>query len=868
MKTTTKENLAISTAIFISFLLFLITWHQDGGAWLWGLYSEVDGQLAAWDSKYLLLWSHPFDMSVLNPFQGMGSLFMPMNPWWNPGALALGLSQSNSFNILASYSIYWVEIFFATYYLAKISGLNKVESILAAELLVFIFFPPFAAYFKSIPYFSLAPANAHWMSLMIIITISSIKLGGGDYLQNCFWALLLTVSSFMLMMSAGAYFIPFLPVYILYIASFMFKEHSQKQLLWKITIFFLIVGCLWLLKANRYYKDTFDYISAAVEPPKDFAFAVPVSLENKYFFISSLLGSVVALFSQKKKHRNIALSFLIIFFMPETIIFLLEQQIITGEKISKINSLYYLWAALPLFCIFSVILTSFTWRLLASKSRVFIRSLVKLRHCEECFLRRSNPENSPGSPRLSASQPRDDDFALPSSKILLSLTLIPMLATFIWFHAIAKNRVHLKYPEETPIVAYLKNQIGLNPGDTFKGTTISYFASKNSPLRPFMHSNFSNTHSPNDYIATREFLYSRYKNRHMFSDLWNYNIPTLEEYGHLISLPTFIFFQNVLAKRTDIFDRHFLNVYNLNLKALRALGARYIISDALLDDKNLTLVLTQNPPAATSGPNHYPNYKVVDHAIKLFDQLKNTHSKPILGSSFRKEYLDILNTTHPLQHDAMNKITGYFNTAVICAVGEKNKDSIWTISNLEKIKFFFLGFLISEIPTPPLYLYEIKHANLANYSPTHLIQMTTTADAIFQQISKPDFLFDNSVVVQESISASIAKNLVKAKNTELRFERNNVQISAESNGWSLLLLPLQYSHCLIMNENKKESLSSQPRPKLVRANLIQSALLFNKKLDVRLDFKYGIGKNVACRQKDIQDMQSLSLIAAKSENYD
>ena len=114
-----KENKILNISIIILFCIFFFTWTKHGGAWVYGLYSEVDGQLSAWLSKYLFLWASPFDMTSINPFQGMGSIINPINSWWNPGAFPLILPFSEKINYSLSYSIYWLEIFCAIYFLAE-----------------------------------------------------------------------------------------------------------------------------------------------------------------------------------------------------------------------------------------------------------------------------------------------------------------------------------------------------------------------------------------------------------------------------------------------------------------------------------------------------------------------------------------------------------------------------------------------------------------------------------------------------------------------------------------------------------------------------------------------------------------------------
>jgi hypothetical protein len=123
-------------------------------------------------------------------------------------------------------------------------------------------------------------------------------------------------------------------------------------------------------------------------------------------------------------------------------------------------------------------------------------------------------------------------------------------------------------------------------------------------------------------------------------------------------------------------------------------------------------------------------------------------------------------------------------------------------------------------------------------------------------MKQPDFSFEKSILIQDDLPTQVTKHLVRAISSELRFEKNAVRIKATSGGWSVVLLPLQYSSCYRLIEMNPAA-AGNLAPRMLRANLIQGALLFNKKVDVQLNFDFGIGKNIHCRGNDIQDMKDL-----------
>lgn len=745
-----------TTAKFIGslsllYIIYLLGWINNTSSHMYGLYSDVDGQLAAWYSKALFLWSTPFSMSTLNPFQGMVSLFLPNSSWWNPGALVLSLPFTTLTNYIISYSIYWLEIYFSTYLLARTLGLTKLESVFVPQVFLLFLFPILSGMFWSVNFLSLAPFNAHIFALVNIMVVLYVKLGEKGASFNISLIFLLIASGFILVMSAPVTLITYIPVYGLFCLVLTFNHQTRRTIVWKIATLLVLAGIFLALGAPEYYKSTSEYSASSLEAAKGFSFSLP-AIWQKYdicqntkmnllctkgriyiFHIPAFLGGILCLFWRQRKYQWLAGCFCLIAVIPEILVYLFANGVIKGV-ITQINPVYYLWSAYPLYSIFFVLLGSF----LGGK-------LIKIKDWHIANF-----------PTHTVSRILQSYKDLPSKiKSWMPYAVIPGLAACVWFGVLAKHRAPLMEPLKTPIVAFLQTQIGVKSGDVFRGSTASYFASKNSPLRKVFAVNTIEDHYNWDhYIQGREYLKKYYGNRHMFSDLWNYDIPTIEEYGQWVSVPMFRFFQKLLASQGDGFFRSFLNVYKLEVKILRALGVHYVIADTVLKEAGLLLVMEQK---------------------KLY--------------------------------------------------------------------------------TPTLYLYKLENPNLASFSPTQTIVLKSAED-IFARIKTSEFLFEQSCIIQESLPYPLAS----AKNTEMRFERNIIKIKAESDGWSILLLPVQYSHCLQIVSDLLNSNPLEKDTRLIRANLIHSGLLFHGKIDVKLRFEFGIGKNTTCRREDINDLKALGLI--------
>ena len=90
------------------------------------------------------------------------------------------------------------------------------------------------------------------------------------------------------------------------------------------------------------------------------------------------------------------------------------------------------------------------------------------------------------------------------------------------------------------------------------------------------------------------------------------------------------------------------------------------------------------------------------------------------------------------------------------------------------------------------------------------------------------------------------KDLVAMRHGSLSFDRNEFRFQGESDGWSLALLPLQFSHCW------SQTGKADPDVQLLRANYLLTGLLFKGTVDVRYKFDFGPWRS-QCRITDAED---------------
>jgi hypothetical protein len=149
-------------------------------------------------------------------------------------------------------------------------------------------------------------------------------------------------------------------------------------------------------------------------------------------------------------------------------------------------------------------------------------------------------------------------------------------------------------------------------------------------------------------------------------------------------------------------------------------------------------------------------------------------------------------------------------------------------------------------------LYELKNANLGSLSPTKVVTAQSYDDAVSDLRQFPDA----AILLG---STSLPADLVSAHQARLTIIKGGYHITAESAGTSLLVLPVQFSHCW--------ELVGAPEGKagLFRANIVQTGIYFQGKIDADLRFGFGVTDS-SCRKRDGSDMRKY-FSASRSKMY-
>jgi hypothetical protein len=154
--------------------------------------------------------------------------------------------------------------------------------------------------------------------------------------------------------------------------------------------------------------------------------------------------------------------------------------------------------------------------------------------------------------------------------------------------------------------------------------------------------------------------------------------------------------------------------------------------------------------------------------------------------------------------------------------------------------------LLSAPDATDVRLFELSDVNLGTYSPRRF-EKATTADEIAQRIRENKSQLNEVAVVSEDLPATTAQ----ARNVAVSVSSDGIRVRAQSDGPAHILLPVQFSHCLVVANGAAVRLS--------RANLFQTLMSFSGSVDAQIEFRFGLLVRNACRLRDGADNKALGL---------
>jgi hypothetical protein len=562
-----------------------------------GMYGNVDGRWASWGARGILEWGRVLDFSPFSPLVGTGSLFTPNLPWLNPGALALATPASLPLRHLVSMLVYLAELSASLYLLYRHLEFSREQSLLATLLYLGIFFIPFWGVTLALPWYTLAPMNAHLVAMMNVATIALIRVGCEGLLSKLCSALVFLAALFVAFASAPVTSVTYVPTYsVLWIAFLVPGRAQPRVVLWRGSAIAFAVVVLALIGVPSYLAATAmmsargDMSPPILHPgwqllsPEYWAMLISIFpvCQNHYqlmcpsafigwFEIAVVAGAIALVFAASGIKRRYAVAVVVLLASIHFYALLSLQQVL--GRLHTVSTPYLMWAFFPLAAPAAIAAGASVARWLvgqraassawlpaaAGLTVALVASLVWARWIE------------PGLPRLPRRGP-------------------------LGFTPIAHVQA-----SRGPIVDYLQRHIGLKPGNEFRGYATTFLGAPDGLVRAV-------TGTPNErmtyeaYVAARDILFQRFGNSLQMTDLWNNDIPTLEEYGQWVSKQMHYFNRDLLAEKQDRVDplQSSILLYRFRSLLLRALGVRFVIADGTLDDPSIERIMTESGRTGTT----------------------------------------------------------------------------------------------------------------------------------------------------------------------------------------------------------------------------------------------------------------------------
>ena len=161
---------------------------------------------------------------------------------------------------------------------------------------------------------------------------------------------------------------------------------------------------------------------------------------------------------------------------------------------------------------------------------------------------------------------------------------------------------------------------------------------------------------------------------------------------------------------------------------------------------------------------------------------------------------------------------------------------------------------VMELPSQkPLRLFELNNAKIAGISAvrTTVVHTIDEAEAIMHA---SDFEENHAVLFAssgESLLVGKNRTLVSVDDSQLTVEKGAFRLRAKSKGLTMLILPIEYSHCLSI-----ETMSGET-PQAQRVDIALTGLLFDREVDVRLVSRIGPFTQPRCRWQDYLEFRAI-----------
>ena len=505
-------------------------------------YGGGDGKAAQAEILATLEFARPFDITNLNPLQGLGSQMMPMNVWVNPAYWPFALFDKElATDISAVVALFCYAV--ACYVMARCFDLPRLPSVAAAQLSIILFGPAaltlrFSGVFSSIPGLAIVYAP-HILAFGLLARLSADRPQVFFIAGGLFGSLFYSLYSDPLwtMVSGLAWIVPFGIV--------TFSPLRRDAIFVRCAVLGGCVALLFLSGALEYVYSLSQYtarvqFSDLLQRPRlpETTSVIFVSKFAQYLYWCCLLGWVLGIWLLRGRPRA-----LVIAAAASAFSFLVYS-------IAYLHLEGNWWLPIPIYIEHALFALFWTGAIAGYWGAV--KALAGRAHERMHDADRAEPWISRWQvwmPSLSSGQAA----ATTAVLAVLGASVVPAVfaAKSLRYPKEAAKHWYEAWPSEPELRQFLGNNIGLRDDRQFRGSVLFY------------------TFRDDEFLT--------------LDSLWTDGVPTTNEYSQLVS-PQAVYFVSQLIKRNLVYDlnwfRPWINSggasFPMLFRTLRALGVRYV----------------------------------------------------------------------------------------------------------------------------------------------------------------------------------------------------------------------------------------------------------------------------------------------------
>jgi hypothetical protein len=505
-------------------------------------YDGADGMAAQAEILTTMEFARPFDITNLNPLQGLFPQMMPMNVWVNPAYWPFAFFRKElAADISGIVALIWYAV--ACYLMARLFDLPRLPSIIAAQLSIMLLAPAakalaFAAVFISIPGLAVVYAP-HLLALGLLARLSpkrpQVLIVGAGILVLLFYSLY--CDPLWTMVSGVAWIVPFGVV--------AFGSLRRDTILVRCAVLGGCVAVLALSGALEYVYSLSQYTARVQFPellqrPRAFETTSVffVSKYAKYFYWACVPGWALGLWLLQGRPRILVLAAVV-----SALSFL-------AYAAAYLHSTGNWWLPVPIYIEHALFALFWTGAIAGywGGLEALVASARHWTHAADRagpgagFKRVRLPSLSPGQAAAATAI-----MAVAAASIVPA---VPTAKTLRYPKELVKYW-HEGWPDEPELRQFLETNIGYRVDQRFRGSVFFYT------------------------FGYDEFL--------TLDGLWVARVPTATEYSQLVT-PQAIYFVHELIKRNLAYDlnwfRPWINTggpsFSMLFRTFRALGVRYL----------------------------------------------------------------------------------------------------------------------------------------------------------------------------------------------------------------------------------------------------------------------------------------------------